>query len=721
MAEIVPVDEFLDWYPGWTPELIGSPWLAEHPGPFTKADEERFWFIDFHWPRGFSPMGFLYVTDCAAWGTQTAAHWLPLPPRQGPGHPPRRAVPVRGRDRHDVGVGARPPRRPHRAQPARFLQNFDAIREERKWELELGLAHFEGYDFTGNSLAEIGQYLVDARTFHKRAWEIHFELMYPLLGIYLQLYGLYANSGIDPSNVSKFFQGRDSKIMETDRAMWELVSEAKRLGVADLFDAEPSEIRDRLAKAGGNASVWLTKFDDFLQIYGWRTEGIADTNIPSWIENPGSPLGQIRNFLAMDEPHDFEQAAEAARAERDEAVEAARSQLSGEMVTAFDELLAVNQVANFAWWNEDHNYYIDLRASIPLRRAALAAACVRRRHLRRRPVPLLPRGARHRLRTERLGWTSSLSPRRAIGTDDHYNEIRDSLPKVVGTLPDKIEDPVLIEIFGMRHHYFEALKSDPDATELRGFPASTGTVTGRARVMLSATELTALEEGEILVCEATSPNWTPAFALIAGCVCDGGAGGSPTPPSSAGSTASLRGRLLRRHVADPHRRPRRDRRRQGHGDDRRARPRQAKSTAQYGCEPSVVRLRVARVAMRFLTTARTSFGRRVAYHPRIWRNPSRRYRRQRSALVERLGVRAEVKPSAVCFEPETYRRYADVGLGHDLPSPSWIGYCKTMGGMTGSSRHKATNSSNHESGTRPSNGIVASCSRSTPVPVRPGR
>ena len=24
------------------------------------------------------------------------------------------------------------------------------------------------------------------------------------------------------------------------------------------------------------------------------------------------------------------------------------------------------------------------------------------------------------------------------------------------------------------------------------------------------------------MCEATSPNWTPAFALIAGCVCDGG-------------------------------------------------------------------------------------------------------------------------------------------------------------------------------------------------------
>ena len=40
--------------------------------------------------------------------------------------------------------------------------------------------------------------------------------------------------------------------------------------------------------------------------------------------------------------------------------------------------------------------------------------------------------------------------------------------------------------------------------------------------MVSATELFDLEEGEILVTEATSPNWTPAFAIIGACVCDGG-------------------------------------------------------------------------------------------------------------------------------------------------------------------------------------------------------
>ena len=130
--------------------------------------------------------------------------------------------------------------------------------------------------------------------------------------------------------------------METDRAMWDLVDEAKRLGIADLFDNEPEQIRDALATAGGNASVWLTKFDDFLKVYGWRTEGIADINIPSWIEDQASPLGQIRNFLSMDERHDFDAAAAAAsHASATRPSTRARSQLTGETLGAFNELLGI--------------------------------------------------------------------------------------------------------------------------------------------------------------------------------------------------------------------------------------------------------------------------------------------------------------------------------------------------------------------------------------------
>ncbi len=522
MAEIVPVDQFLDgWYPGWKPEHLEDYSVRMKSGPFTKADESRFWFVDFHWPRGFTPLGMTLVTG-AAWATQLAAHQLPLPPagglvqRMGGPFLYEGEVPVTSA--WDIGQRAA---RIEKNMP-KFLGNFDAIWEERKWELDLALNYFESYEFAGKSIPEICQYVEDATTFQKRAWEIHFEIMYPLLAIYLQLYGVCAGNGIDPGNIAKMLQGRDSKIMETDRALWGLVDDAKGLGIADHFKHEPDQIRSALNAAGGNASVWLTKFDDFLKIYGWRTEGIADVAIPAWIENQASPLGQIRNFIGMSERHDFDKSLAASHKEKDEAVESARTSLSGETLGAFNELLGICQVANFAWWNEDHNYYIDLRASIPLRRGALALSTASGATAYDDGLFLFAPEIRD-IGQGRSTWKdlqSIATARREYY--EGYQEQRPTVPKVVGTLPDKIEDPVLIEIFGMHHHYFEGLKSDVNSTMLTGFPASAGKYTGRARVMLSAMELFDLEEGEILVTEATSPNWTPAFAIISACVCDGG-------------------------------------------------------------------------------------------------------------------------------------------------------------------------------------------------------
>jgi pyruvate,water dikinase len=346
--------------------------------------------------------------------------------------------------------------------------------------------------------------------------------MYPLLAIYLQLYGLCAGNGIDPGNIAKMLQGRDSKIMETDRAMWDLADEAKRLGIADLFEHEPDAIRGALSAAGGNASIWLTKFDDFLKVYGWRTEGIADINIPSWIENQASPLGQLRNFVQMEERHDFDKSLADSHRERDEAIDDARSKLNGPALAGFNELLGICTVANFAWWNEDHNYYIDLRSSIPMRRGALAAAEAFGTDTYDDTTFLFFSELQQVCNGE-VSWKDKQSIATARHEYyDHYQDLRPTIPKVVGTLPDKVDDPVLIEIFGMHSHYFEGLKADPHTTQLKGFPASAGTYTGRARVMLSATELFDLEEGEILVTEATSPNWTTAFAIIGACVCDGG-------------------------------------------------------------------------------------------------------------------------------------------------------------------------------------------------------
>ena len=74
----------------------------------------------------------------------------------------------------------------------------------------------------------------------------------------------------------------------------------------------------------------------------------------------------------------------------------------------------------------------------------------------------------------------------------------------------------------MGHDFFETIRSGSTGTGAVGRGGVSRGRRGRARVLHGADELHRIEPGEILVCEATSPNWTPAFAKIAACVCDSG-------------------------------------------------------------------------------------------------------------------------------------------------------------------------------------------------------
>lgn len=56
---------------------------------------------------------------------------------------------------------------------------------------------------------------------------------------------------------------------------------------------------------------------------------------------------------------------------------------------------------------------------------------------------------------------------------------------------------------------------------LAGIPASSGTIEGRARVVLRIEDAT-LEEGDILVTTFTDPSWTPVFVSINGLVTEVG-------------------------------------------------------------------------------------------------------------------------------------------------------------------------------------------------------
>lgn len=526
MSEIVALDDYVteEWYPGFKPGFEHAAWSIEPFRTFNKEDESRFWFLDFHWPRGMTPLGLIWCEDGYTWGSQQAAETLPLPPGYG--------VACRIAGTHIYGNGidvqseyeiAQRGARMARNLPP-ILQRFPDIWAERVEELKFALHHFENLDLRNRPLARLWQPLFEARRFFKRSFEIHFELMYPLLVNYIGFRGLCQELGIDPAEIGKFCQGYDNKILETDRELWKVTAEARRLGITDIFAAnEPDKILGALKQAGGPAQTWLDKFDEFLGVYGYRTEGACDVYLPSWLEDPTPPLGTIRTFLQKPNDFDFDHARCGAIDERETAAEQARSKLSRAEVEAFDAGLESVRHANFAWWNDEHNFLIDLRSTLPLRRAALAIGEAA--------------GAERADDTCFLFWpelrelcsgTRNWQSLRGIVKDrrdyyDHWTQRRPQMPKVLGTIPAQVNDPVLIEIFGLHHHFFEAIRNAGKQVDtLVGVAASSGLVRGRARVLFTADELHRIEPGEILVCESTSPNWTPCFGKIAACVCDGG-------------------------------------------------------------------------------------------------------------------------------------------------------------------------------------------------------
>ena len=60
------------------------PYWVDAPKPFQPGDENAFWFLDFHWSRGLTPLAAtLWSADGYCWGTQSASEKLPLPPGRG--------------------------------------------------------------------------------------------------------------------------------------------------------------------------------------------------------------------------------------------------------------------------------------------------------------------------------------------------------------------------------------------------------------------------------------------------------------------------------------------------------------------------------------------------------------------------------------------------------------------------------------------------------------
>jgi phosphohistidine swiveling domain-containing protein len=536
ISRVVPVDDFVrdELYPGYKQPFGSQPFVAGPVRPFSKADNARYWLRDsLHFSEGMVPASIATLDDAQTWGAQLGAEIVGVPPTLG-------SVNRLAGTHVYIGTIDVDTEWQIQARAARFgqyvtpvLQDFDRYWASRADELQAAYDHFDNLDLSALDPGQLWTVLKDAYAFHRRAWFIHFEVMYVLTANYLAFYALAEEIGLSGSQVSGFLSGQQTFYSKTDEELWKLAGLARDLEVTGpLLHADPGAMRAELS-ALPRGSTWLAEFDAFLRVYGQRTEETCRIDTPSWIEDPSAPLYAIGAFLSKPSGFDFYAARQQAIAERDEQIEAARRAVNGSDLARFNEALAGNLAANFAWWNEEHNYLIDRRAAIPVRRATLelgARLAADGKIGRPEDMFFLFKPELYTLMADGVTAGGAKWPDLAAMIPDRRAYFEDwkhrgpQLPTMLGTIPDTVPDPIMIEVFGLSGRFLETLKSGTgeDVAEIRGFPAAKGVVEGTARVITTVTDIHLVRPGDVLVCGGTTTEWTPVFGIITACVCDTG-------------------------------------------------------------------------------------------------------------------------------------------------------------------------------------------------------
>ncbi|HEY5399642.1 MAG TPA: PEP-utilizing enzyme [Trebonia sp.] len=534
---VFPVDDFVreELYPGYRQAFGSQPFVAGPVRPFSLADNERYWLRDsLHFSEGMVPASISTLDDAQTWGAQLGAEIVGVPPTRG-------SVNRLAGTHVYIGTIDVDTQWQVQARAARFgqyvspiLADFGSYWSMRAAELIAAYEHFDNLDLSAMSPAELWTVLKDAYAFHRRAWFIHFEVMYVLTANYLAFYALAEEIGLSGSQVSSFLSGQQTFYSRTDEELWRLAGLARSLGLDPaLTQGSPADMRMRIL-ALPRGAAWVAEFDSFLAVYGQRTEETCRIDTPSWIEDPSPALYSIGTFLAKPAGFDFRGARAAAVLERDSQIEQARRSVNGSDLARFNQALASNQAANFAWWNEEHNYLIDRRAAIPVRRATLELGARLTDSgriadpsdmfflFKPELIEVMESGGEGRW----ADLAAMIPDRRAYF--QHWRERGPSLPTMLGTIPDTVPDPIMIEVFGLSGHFLETLRAEPaggfgtGVVEIRGFPAAKGVAEGVARVITTVTDLHTVQPGEVLVCGGTTTEWTPAFGIILACVCDTG-------------------------------------------------------------------------------------------------------------------------------------------------------------------------------------------------------
>ncbi|KAE8762258.1 PEP/pyruvate-binding domain-containing protein, partial [Georgenia thermotolerans] len=310
-----------------------------------------------------------------------------------------------------------------------------------------------------------------------------------------------------PGELPTVLQGLPNNVTtQMDLELWRTATRigADPASVAVLRDTDPGVVARRYAE-GSLPAVAQHALADFLSRYGHRAVAEIDLGVPRWADDPTHIVNVLANYLRLADPaqapdRQFARAAREAEAMVAELTRRAgrRGRLRGRVVR------------------------------YGLRRARAAAG------LREQPkFALVLVLAALRRQVAQVGAALAAAGRIATAEDVFFLDLAEARVGLRGADLHEVvaERRRTYERETRRRHVPRVLLSDGTDVEaalaaevaaaggaapgtLTGAPASPGTVTGPARVVLEPAGAR-LEPGEILVAPSTDPGWTPLF-LTAG-------------------------------------------------------------------------------------------------------------------------------------------------------------------------------------------------------------
>jgi pyruvate,water dikinase len=506
------------------------------------GDEKIFWFRDdLHNPYPVTPFGMSTVHRGHMWGYALSAEKAKLPPSRG-------AVIKTHKGRVYLGfVGITDPKEIETRAKAfgPFIQ-----KSMDEWDIFYGNAMKEGEYLTvpnvrkelgGLSFAQLGEHLRNCERVCRRCWYLHFLTMYVADTVYMGGEEFAKKYGLEEKDYAMMLKGFETKGMASDRGQFLLAKSAMaKPGVIALLEGnEPIDVVMEKTKNAEGGQEWWSEVRTYLNEFGHRsTAAILDVNFPTWYEDPTPVVENIRNTLPkLKGGWDFEEERENTVKLREKAVEGFRKKLKPEDKNAFDKGLPQWQQAYT--FNEDHWFYFEQVSWSGLRYAAMEAG---RKfvgqgilekaedvfYLTYEEILETLESCEEALDVASYGYSHLLRPLVAYRKKLSEQSETDKGPAFVGVLPDQVQDPIAIKVFGLTGFVLDKARKEMAGETVKvgkrieGFPGAPGEIQGPARVIIDHKDFPKLKTGDILVCPYTSPAWTPIFPKIKGVVTDSG-------------------------------------------------------------------------------------------------------------------------------------------------------------------------------------------------------